>query len=314
MIHDQEFSDVIFTSAGVAMLKGVPGHKGVVPAPLSDDLHTLRKEALKATGSRLDAFLRFEGVPYRVKRMESPEGEPCLYLRRAVHKIPPMMNLGYGAHLINRLCAQDTKAGLVLFAGSQGEGKTTGASAFVKERLIRLGGTAITVECPIELPLDGMHGDAGWCQQTEVASENLMGEAVAETYRCSSPDILFLGEIREGNVAVEAMRAAITSYIVVTTIHADSIVSAVQRIIMFALERLGERPALELLSQAYLCGVHQRLVPCEAGRRLKCTSLFREQGVISKLAKGNFAALKDEIDAQRNRLAHSGVGGPRRVK
>lgn len=314
MIPDLQFTDVIFTYEGQAMLKGVPGRKGVAPAPIGSDYkwEKLRDKAMLATKDRLNAFVSHEGVPYRVKRMPGPMGKPCLYVRRALQEVPTMERLGYSEYVVEELCKHN--AGLVLFAGRQGAGKTTGATTFVKERLIRRGGTAITVECPIELPLDGAHGESGWCQQTEVDAEDMMAPSVSETYRCSSPDVLFLGEIREGNAAVEAMRASITSYVVVTTIHADSIVSAIQRLVMFSLERLGEKPAQELLGQAFLGCVYQQLFPGDTGARLRFKTLFKEQGVGAKIANGHFNALQDVIDSQRNRLAMSGAGGPRRVR
>jgi type IV pilus assembly protein PilB len=83
---------------------------------------------------------------------------------------------------------------------------------------------AITVEDPIECALDGV-------QQTQVFPEvqftfaNAMRAFVRE-----DPDVIMVGEIRDGETGLEALRASQTGHLVLSTLHCNDAVDAVQRL------------------------------------------------------------------------------------
>jgi len=314
VLRELQFSDLIFNPSGEVVVKGAPGAEGASrpPQEVEDELRVLREQVVAATEKKQDANLLFDGVSYRLKRMDGnheEQTEPCYYLRKGLPYIRPMAEWGYPDSLIEELCGPANKTGLILFAGSPGAGKTTGASSFFVERLKRNGGTGITVECPCELPLAGWHGPSGWCQQTEVRTEKDMGKKVEETFRCGSPNILYLGEIREGHAAVEVLRGAITSYLVVSTIHAESIEMACLRMVQLAQEHISWEAAQGFLSQAFTACIHQELRGPSGHRHLKFQSLIRTPPVIGKLANGRFSQLSDDIHSQER--LRMGQGTPR---
>jgi len=61
-------------------------------------------------------------------------------------------------------------SGLLIISGAIKSGKTTAACAIIKARLQQFGGVAVTIEDPIELPLEGSYGD-GVCYQTTINKE-----------------------------------------------------------------------------------------------------------------------------------------------
>jgi len=118
----------------------------------------------------------------------------------------------------------DNPAGLVLVVGPTGSGKSTTLYAGL-QMLARDGRRkVITVEDPIEYSIDNI-------QQTRVRPE--IGFAFADAMRAfvrQDPDVILVGEIRDFETALEAVRASQTGHVVLSTLHANDTVDAVQRI------------------------------------------------------------------------------------
>src|SRR3546814_7354761 len=92
--------------------------------------------------------------------------------------------------------------------------------------IFHYGDVAIAIEDPPELPLDGKHGRFGRCFQIAVENGDF-GRALSSTMRYN-PRYILLGEIRSPVEASQALRAAINGHIVLTTLHAGSITTALQ--------------------------------------------------------------------------------------
>ncbi|WP_179214228.1 ATPase, T2SS/T4P/T4SS family, partial [Paraburkholderia caledonica] len=106
-----------------------------------------------------------------------------------------------------------------------GSGKTTTAYAFVLDRLRKFGGTAWTVENPIEFAKQGQHGK-GWLYQTEVDDDEQIGPEIRELYRLV-PNILFVGEVRDARAMKEIVRAAGSGYLVVFTFFGNDLANSI---------------------------------------------------------------------------------------
>lgn len=139
--------------------------------------------------------------------------------------------------------------GAVLFIGPTGSGKTTTLYGLLKE-LPALEMNIQTAEDPIEYRLPHIG-------QTQIRGD--LGEkslTFAKTLRAMlrlDPDVILVGEIRDGETADTAMHAALTGHMVLSTLHAKSALGVYSR-----LEELGVEPflAAESLSLA----VNQRLL------------------------------------------------------
>ena len=136
--------------------------------------------------------------------------------------------------------------GVMLLVGPTGSGKTTTMYAMLNE-LNTKDVNLVTLEDPIEYNLDGLN-------QVQINSKiNMTFASGLRAILRQDPDIVSIGEIRDGETAEIAMRAALTGRFVMSTIHTNDAVGAIDR-----LEDIGVEP---YLISATLRGViSQRLV------------------------------------------------------
>lgn len=136
--------------------------------------------------------------------------------------------------------------GMILFTGPTGSGKTT--SLYATLSTIRRPELNIsTVEDPIEYRLDGIN-------QTQVQSKiGLTFAHVLRTLLRQDPNVLLIGEIRDGETADMAVRAALTGHLVFSTLHTNDAPGALARLIDLGVESF-------LVSSSVSLVVAQRLV------------------------------------------------------
>lgn len=115
-------------------------------------------------------------------------------------------------------------AGLVLVVGPTGSGKSTTLYAGLQQLAQDSSRKVITVEDPIEYSIDNI-------QQTRVRPD--IGFSFADAMRSfvrQDPDVIMVGEIRDHETAQEALRASQTGHTVLSTLHCNDAVDAVQRL------------------------------------------------------------------------------------
>jgi type IV pilus assembly protein PilB len=158
--------------------------------------------------------------------------QPCLHGEHVVMRLLPqdttlvgIDELGFPeqvARVYRRLL--DSPGGLILVVGPTGSGKSTTLYAGLQVLAADATRKVITVEDPIEYALDGI-------QQTQVRPE--IGFEFADAMRAfvrEDPDVILVGEIRDGETALEALRASQTGHLVLSTLHCNDSVDAVQRL------------------------------------------------------------------------------------
>ena len=137
-----------------------------------------------------------------------------------------------GRDLDNYNALLKNTSGVVLLVGPTGSGKSTTMSNMLRD-LSSDALNIVTLEDPVEYHLPGVNQ----CQINEKT-----GMTFASGLRAilrQDPDIIAVGEIRDGETASIAMRAAITGHLVFSTLHTNDAVSAVHR-----LEDIGVEPWL----------------------------------------------------------------------
>lgn len=118
----------------------------------------------------------------------------------------------------------DNPSGLVLVVGPTGSGKSTTLYAGLQELADQGHRKVITAEDPIEYSIDNI-------QQTQIRSDIGMGFADAmRAFVRQDPDVILVGEIRDTETALEAIRASQTGHIVLSTLHSNDAVDALQRL------------------------------------------------------------------------------------
>ncbi len=137
-------------------------------------------------------------------------------------------------------------SGVILISGPTGSGKSSTMSTMIHE-LNKEEVNLITLEDPVEFNIDGVN---------QVQINEKIGMTFAGGLRSilrQDPDIISVGEIRDGETAEIAMRAAITGHLVLSTIHTGDAISTLSRLV-----DIGVQP---YLTSAALKGViAQRLV------------------------------------------------------
>jgi type IV pilus assembly protein PilB len=136
--------------------------------------------------------------------------------------------------------------GIILVTGPTGSGKSTTLYAALGE-LAQPNVNIVTVEDPIESVVKGVN-------QVQVNSKAGLDFAVAlRSFLRQDPDIIMVGEIRDGETAEIASRAAITGHLVLSTLHTNDAPSSVTRLIDMGIEPY-------LASSSIIGVIAQRLV------------------------------------------------------
>ncbi len=183
-------------------------------------------------------------------------------------------SLGFGKEeLENYLEGVKKPHGIVLISGPTGSGKTT--TLYATHKVLNNTDTNIvTVEDPIEYTLEGIN---------QVQLKENIGLTFASTLRSflrQDPDIIMLGEIRDGETAEMAVRAALTGHLVLSTIHTNSAWGTISRLV-----DMGVAPFL--IASTLNTSVAQRLV------RLLCPHCKSEEEFKSSAYPRSFKPVRE---------------------
>lgn len=310
-LKERTFSDLYLGASG-AWMAGVPGASDPVATDARDEEEVRSLRA--ACEAHFDQHPGCEDFPlqhgelaFRASVLRSIH-ETVYVLRRLRERVPGFAELGVPPLFAERMMAPGLH-GLFVVSGTFGQGKTTTASALVVARIARFGGVAVTVEEPPEMPMEGRHGE-GVCYQTWVARGGF-AHACRQVARWA-PSIIFLGEVRDEETALEALRASINGSLVVCTTHADNCAMALERLFALASADGAPEDVLGMLASGLVAVVHQRLQGQGAGgrRQLTLDPLFMgaedAPGVRSIIRQRKFEQLKNVVQLQKNRMIVAG--------
>ncbi|PJJ11128.1 general secretion pathway protein E/type IV pilus assembly protein PilB [Flavobacterium sp. 1] len=126
--------------------------------------------------------------------------------------------------LQNYLEAVKKPNGIILISGPTGSGKTT--TLYATLRLLNDSKrNIVTVEDPIEYTLKGIN-------QVQLKEDiGLTFSTALKSFLRQDPDVIMLGEIRDSETALMAIRASLTGHLVLSTIHTNSAIGTISRLI-----------------------------------------------------------------------------------
>ena len=136
--------------------------------------------------------------------------------------------------------------GIVLITGPTGSGKTSTLYAVLGE-LAEMGRNIITIEDPVEFSIPGISQG-----QTNERAGFTFAKGLRAILR-QDPDVIMVGEIRDRETLETAIEASLTGHLVLSTLHTNSAVATISRLLEMGLERY-------LLASSVLGIVAQRLV------------------------------------------------------
>lgn len=180
-------------------------------------------------------------------------------------------DIGMGADERARFRSGFARAnGTVLVTGPTGSGKTTTLYSALQEINTREK-TIAAIEDPVEYEIEGV-------KQVQVnAKTGLTFAAGLRAMLRADPDVMLVGEIRDGETAHTAVEAALTGHLVLSTLHTNDAPSAITRLV-----DMGTEPFL--VASAVRCVVAQRLVRtlcthCREPVSIPAEALLSEFGV-----------------------------------
>ena len=177
--------------------------------------------------------------------------------------------------------------GIVLISGPTGSGKSTTLFAMLSE-LDREKYNVVSVEDPVEYEIQGV-------AQSQVHPE--IGYTFASGLRSilrQDPDIIMVGEIRDKETAQLAIQAALTGHLVFSTIHTNTAVGAIPRLVDMGVDPYLIAPTLNAVIGQRLV---RRLCP-GAGEEIPITESIR--GLLNK----EFEDLSQEARAKLPKFEH----------
>jgi type IV pilus assembly protein PilB len=167
-----------------------------------------------------------------------------------------MTKLGFSEKSLVRFSHSITLPfGIVLVTGPTGSGKTTTLYSALKQ-INTEDVNIMTAEDPVEFNFDGIN---------QVAVKSDIGLTFASALRSflrQDPDVIMVGEIRDGETAEIAIRAALTGHLVFSTLHTNDAPSSINRLIDMGIPN-------------YLVSSATRLIMAQRMTRKLCTSCKR---------------------------------------
>ena len=198
------------------------------PLPFSIDKRLVDQWVAKyhlSTGESKDFSLELDGKRYRVHLFHSMLGWNAA-LRLLPDSILSFKQLNINEKEVMSVCVG---TGLTLFCGPTSSGKST-TMCTVTDALLRSGELGVTVT--IEDPIEYVYNNQIIFQREVGADVDSFPSGLVDAVR-ATPKTIIIGEIRDTETALEAIKAGLNGHRVFATLHAVNIKQAISRILAF---------------------------------------------------------------------------------
>ena len=224
----------------------------------------------------------WKDMDLRVSTMPTVNGEKVVMrIQDKSRKIPDLPNLGIsGRALRNIEEALKSPNGIILNTGPTGSGKTTTLYSALN-RLNQPGVNILTIEDPVEIQIDGLNQS-----QVHPDIKYTFAYGMRSALR-QDPDIVMVGEIRDKETADTAIEASLTGHLVLSTLHTNSAVETITRIINMGIAPYLLSSTLELVIAQRLV---RKLCDCKTPMKPDAPTIDVLKSALSK------ANLEGEID------------------
>lgn len=174
---------------------------------------------------------------YGVRIATAPTNEGSVMILRLLYndagENSNVRHLGFDeTHAAHIQLLKEQPIGLNIISGPTGSGKSTTLQHVLAGEIIETDGKihVLTIEDPIEYPIAGAVQTSVTNATTEEERSRLFSAAIANAMRLD-PDTMMIGEIRDRASAQNGLRAAMTGHQVWTTVHANSAMAIVDRLV-----------------------------------------------------------------------------------
>ncbi len=152
----------------------------------------------------------------------------ALVIRKIDLRIPTFSELNLPSKVLEKFCQE--KRGLILLTGITGSGKSTTIASMIEYINQNFKKHVLTVEEPIEFTFQDKKSIIN---QREIGKDVASYQEALRQFALHSPDVLFIGNIRDQDTCYAALTAAETGILVFSTLHTVNASTTVERIINF---------------------------------------------------------------------------------
>ncbi len=218
---------------------GILSERHILPKAVQDSLVARIKilSNLKIDEKRIPQDGRFKVqvgdtfTDLRVSTLPTVNGEKVVIrLLKDEANIYTFKDLGLGGLSLKRFEEGLLKSnGIIIITGPTGSGKTvTLATALSKLNSVKV--NVVTLEDPVEIKIKGVN-------QVQINPQaGLTFSSGLRSFLRQDPNIIMVGEIRDGETAELAIHAALTGHLVLSTLHTNSSAGAIPRLIDMGVE------------------------------------------------------------------------------
>jgi type IV pilus assembly protein PilB len=234
-------------------------------------------------------------IDYRVSSFPGYYGEKIVIrILDSIKGVKLLNDLGFSTLQMTQIrAALGAPYGMVLISGPTGSGKTTTLYSMLNE-IDRDHKNVVSLEDPVEYNVGGMN-------QSQVFPD--IGYTFASGLRSilrQDPDVIMVGEIRDGETAQLAIQAALTGHLVFSTIHTNTSIGVITRLLDMGIESY-------LIAPVLIAALGQRLsrrIADDCGKPMEMTASLKE------MVQKQFADLPDEFkkEFQIDRPLYEAVG------
>jgi len=239
-----------------------------------------------------DSAMDLHGRRFRVSQMLT-QGKLRWVLRLLPNEIPQPGAIKVPTSALKAFL--EAKNGLFLICGATGSGKSTTIASMVLHRAKRRREHVISFEDPIEFVYP--EGLPTLVSQREMGTDEIDFSKALRAALRQAPDVIIIGEIRDGETAEIALQASETGHVVVATLHTSTASQTVQRFLkLIPSDRLES--SQETLADCLRLVMCQRLLLDEKqGKRFPIHEvLLQYDGCVNIIRRGDFKKLDQELE------------------
>jgi len=255
---------------------------------LSDEIMRKKeKDAIKGQGEIVLSFGVKDAGRFRATIFQQ-RGTLAIVIRAINSEVPVFDELNLPSKVLECLCNE--RHGLLLVTGTAGSGKSTTVSSMLEYINKNMARHIVTLEDPIEFIFKDKKS---LISQREIKIDTESFRRGLEYAMLQSPDIIFIGDIRNADVMATALTAAETGHLVIANLHSINSVHTIERMVNFFQPHQHReiRMQLSLLLKGVLS---LRLAPLKdgSGRIPACEILISTPTIVELIREGKI----DEIE------------------
>ena len=223
----------------------------IAPTALIDDI------ALKTD---IDFMYEIKGCSRFRVNYNRQMGNPALVIRNIPYGIPSLKELEL-PEVLNDIIKYTN--GIILVTGPTGSGKSTTLASLINEITKNDSKHIVTIEDPVEYVFS--------CQRSIISQRQVevdtasFADGIKYALR-QDPDVIFIGEIRDKETMLSALKASETGHLVLSTLHTNDAVQTINRIINMFEE--SNRPIIRRqLADTLRATIAQKLVYSEQNKK-----------------------------------------------